>query len=557
MRNKIVKIVSLILVALFCFPILSGSAEGLSVEREVFDNYGIEPILPLDGKLDIASIDYYYEDEDDSLPGLHGGVDIISAGGTSVMAVYSGVVEYAGYSSDYGNYVLLRHTTDEGVSFYSRYAHLSSYIVSTSDTVSQSDVIGYVGMTGFAYVNHLHFEIFTTKNAGQYERSYTVKYLLSLPTDQLSRMSFYYQPIEGEYNLQDRVRVLEGGGSCYSRCALDREHNHISRYASYIQALYYRSGFRMYYDSAAESELFSDAALRSYVYDVCDTDRDGHLSYREVMSVTTLDLRGLGVVSTEGLELFENLSNIITDGTAEVHRLSVNYKIPTSHIVGAGGAGLWRHTDTTSKLWLRSGPSTSYSRVGYLPPDVTFIVSETAMGGAYTWGKTVYGGVEGWCALDPSWSEQLTSGRGTYTVDSEGYLIYTATGERVTGTYSSSMSCDALFDAQLIDCLVSDTISAEWKYDGTCIAEDSMPLCELVPELADGDASVTLTLHVRVGQELGDVDGDGDIDETDLMLLLRYMSGYGDSILYPDSLDVNGDAVVNNRDLIAIRKIIR
>ena len=557
MRNKISKTVSLILVALFCFPMLSGSAEGLAVEREVFDNYGIEPILPLEGKLDIGSIDYYYEDEDDSLPGLHGGVDIISSGGTSVMAVYSGVVEYAGYSSDYGNYVLLRHTTGEGVSFYSRYAHLSSYIVSTSDTVSQSDVIGYVGKTGNAYVNHLHFEIFTTQNAGRYERSYTVKYLLSLPSDQLSRMSFYYQPIEGEYNAQERVRVLGGGGSCYSRCALDSEHNHISRYAAYIQALYYRSGFRMYYDSGAESELFSDAALRSYVYDVCDTDRDGHLSYREVMSVTTLDLRGLGVVSTDGLEIFENLSNIVTDGTAEVHRLSVNYKIPTSYTVSAGGAGLWRHTDTKTILNMRSGPSTSYGKVGYLPPDVTFIVSETAVGSGYTWGKTVYGGVEGWCALDPSWSEQLTSGRGTYTVDTEGYLIYTATGERVTGSYSSSMSCDALFDTELIDFLVDDTISAAWTYDGTCIAEDSMSLCELVRALADGDVSVTLTLHVRVGDDPGDTDGDGDIDENDLMLLLRYIAGHRDSILYPDSFDVNGDGIVNNRDLIVIRNIIR
>ena len=351
MRNKTAKIVSLILVALFCFPMLSGSAEQLIVEREVFDTYGIEPILPLSGTLDISSIDYYHEYENDSLPGLHGGVDIIAPHGSSVMAVYSGVVEFAGYASDFGNYVLLRHTTADGVSFYSRYAHLSSVRVATSDTVSQGDIVGYVGMTGYAYVDHLHLEIFTTKNAGQYERSYTLKYLLSLSPAELSRMTFYYQTVEGEYNSQYRATVLGSGGSCYGRCGLNYEHNHISRYAEYIRALYYRSGIRMRYDAGAEAQLFSDASVRGRVYEQCDIDRDGHLSYFEVMSVTTLDLRGLGVVSVEGIEIFGNLSCVITDSNSEggddgtsgdgsdeqppVYSLSVNYRIPVEHTVSA------------------------------------------------------------------------------------------------------------------------------------------------------------------------------------------------------------------------------
>ena len=39
------------------------------------------------------------------------------------------------------------------------YAHCSSLNVSVGDEVSQGDVVGFVGMTGYANGNHLHFEV--------------------------------------------------------------------------------------------------------------------------------------------------------------------------------------------------------------------------------------------------------------------------------------------------------------------------------------------------------------------------------------------------------------
>lgn len=569
MKNRsIYKMVLLFLVALFCLPVISGSAMQLSVGREVFDTYGITMILPLDGNIDVASTDYYFEDEDDALPGLHGGVDMICALDTPVRAVYGGTVYSAGWSSSYGNTVVLRHALPSGLVFYSRYAHLNSYPVATGNAVVQGDVIGYAGSTGVSYVNHLHFELYVSESAGIYERSYTLKYLLSLGAEELSRMSFYYQPVEGEYNSQPRVSVLGSGGSCSSRCSLGYEHNHISRYAEYIKAFYERSPYswncRMYYDVQAENALFGTGELRERIYNSADINGDGHLSYYEVMSVTTLDLRGLGVSTFDGIELFGNLSSVLTDDASDtptdpepVYKLSVNYRLPLDSTNLGGGAGLWHHTDTTSKLWLRSGPSTSYERVGYLPPDVTFRVSATSWCGTYTWGKTTYGGVEGWCALDPSWASQLTSGYGTYTTDSEGYLIYTDTGARVVSELDSTMSCASLFDCELIDFISEGYALVGWTYDFVTLSENDMPVTELIPALSEGDVSVTLTGYIRYSYDMGDVDGSGSIDESDLMLMLRYVSGHRDAIVFADALDLTSDGKVNNRDLIALRRLIQ
>lgn len=85
---------------------------------------------------------------------MHTGTDIYAPRGTSIYAVLSGTVITAGYSSSYGNYVVIDH--GGGVS--TLYAHASSLAVSSGQTVSQGDTIAYVGMTGSASGYHLHIE---------------------------------------------------------------------------------------------------------------------------------------------------------------------------------------------------------------------------------------------------------------------------------------------------------------------------------------------------------------------------------------------------------------
>jgi murein DD-endopeptidase MepM/ murein hydrolase activator NlpD len=86
---------------------------------------------------------------------FHAGIDIGASAGAEILAAASGTVSIATYSSSYGNYVMLSH----GGGNATLYAHMSSIVVSAGESVSQGEVIGYVGSTGWSTGPHLHFEI--------------------------------------------------------------------------------------------------------------------------------------------------------------------------------------------------------------------------------------------------------------------------------------------------------------------------------------------------------------------------------------------------------------
>lgn len=88
--------------------------------------------------------------------GGHRGVDIAAPYGTPIYASDSGtVVEVVPMHYSWGNYV----TIDHGNGYKTLYAHMSSFAVQLGDTVSQGQVIGYVGSTGDSTGNHCHFEM--------------------------------------------------------------------------------------------------------------------------------------------------------------------------------------------------------------------------------------------------------------------------------------------------------------------------------------------------------------------------------------------------------------
>ena len=85
----------------------------------------------------------------------HQGVDLSANEGTPIYASRGGQVSVATYGSAAGYYVKINHLDG----FSSIYMHMTHYVVSAGQNVSQGQVIGYVGKTGVATGYHLHFGI--------------------------------------------------------------------------------------------------------------------------------------------------------------------------------------------------------------------------------------------------------------------------------------------------------------------------------------------------------------------------------------------------------------
>lgn len=93
--------------------------------------------------------------------GGHGGTDFAAPGGTEIHAMADGIVTNATYHWSYGYYVMITHgTADDGNTYATLYAHMNSAPpVSAGQAVTQGQVIGYVGTTGYSTGNHLHLEM--------------------------------------------------------------------------------------------------------------------------------------------------------------------------------------------------------------------------------------------------------------------------------------------------------------------------------------------------------------------------------------------------------------
>jgi murein DD-endopeptidase MepM/ murein hydrolase activator NlpD len=87
---------------------------------------------------------------------FHTGIDIAAPTGTAVKATLDGKIATTGFSSVYGNYVIVTH----GEGYQSLYAHLSSVSVKRGQRITQSAVIGRVGNTGYSTGSHLHFSVY-------------------------------------------------------------------------------------------------------------------------------------------------------------------------------------------------------------------------------------------------------------------------------------------------------------------------------------------------------------------------------------------------------------
>jgi peptidoglycan DL-endopeptidase CwlO len=88
----------------------------------------------------------------------HPGIDIAVGEGTPIRAAMTGTVSLQqsdAESGGYGNFTCIDH----GGGLSTCYAHQSSFVATFGQSVSQGDIIGYTGCTGYCLGPHLHFEV--------------------------------------------------------------------------------------------------------------------------------------------------------------------------------------------------------------------------------------------------------------------------------------------------------------------------------------------------------------------------------------------------------------
>ena len=88
---------------------------------------------------------------------MHKGLDFAASTGTPIYTAGDGEVQFAGWKSGYGRFILIKHKN--GLS--TAYAHASKFAnnLKAGSKVKQGDIIAYVGSTGNTTGPHLHYEV--------------------------------------------------------------------------------------------------------------------------------------------------------------------------------------------------------------------------------------------------------------------------------------------------------------------------------------------------------------------------------------------------------------
>lgn len=128
------------------------SAAAATSPAQAFALY--DHVFPIRGKHNLG----YTATNDFGGPRDHKGQDMFAACGTPVAAARGGRVEYAGYQSAAGNYVVI--DGDSGQDYVYMHMRLPP-LVRTGQKVFTGQQIGEVGETGRAQGCHLHFELWS------------------------------------------------------------------------------------------------------------------------------------------------------------------------------------------------------------------------------------------------------------------------------------------------------------------------------------------------------------------------------------------------------------
>ncbi|MBQ2973312.1 MAG: peptidoglycan DD-metalloendopeptidase family protein [Clostridia bacterium] len=160
---------------------------------------------------------------------LHKGIDLtgktdVSGGYDDILAFADGEIITAGYLSDTGYWVRIRHTNG----IITRYMHMKkgSIKVKVGDNVKKGQVIGSMGSTGNSTNRHLHFDIsypgnVVLKHGGFYVSSQNVTYVDPIPyvtgEKSIATSTATSKYTTGKYKVVKDVNVRTGPGTKYPR----------------------------------------------------------------------------------------------------------------------------------------------------------------------------------------------------------------------------------------------------------------------------------------------------------------------------------------------------
>jgi murein DD-endopeptidase MepM/ murein hydrolase activator NlpD len=132
----------------------------------------------------------------------HKGVDYGAPVGTRIKATGDGIVEFVGKQGGYGNLVVIRHHGR----YTTHYGHLNGFAagIRKGQRVSQGDIIGYVGKTGWATGPHLHYE-FRINDVHQNPLAVALPSAPPLAPQQMAEFKHHANPLA--YRL-DRIRGM-------------------------------------------------------------------------------------------------------------------------------------------------------------------------------------------------------------------------------------------------------------------------------------------------------------------------------------------------------------
>jgi murein DD-endopeptidase MepM/ murein hydrolase activator NlpD len=135
---------------------------------------------------------------------VHTGQDVIANCGTPIVAAHDGVIKSAGYSTGYGNYIVLGGT---GTRFDFVYGHMKGRSrVGTGKRVHVGQRLGSVGMTGTdSGVCHLHFELWKGRWFAGGSRTDPLPHLRAWDKYSGGKLQTEPEPPPGQYSASKRL----------------------------------------------------------------------------------------------------------------------------------------------------------------------------------------------------------------------------------------------------------------------------------------------------------------------------------------------------------------